>query len=257
MYDLPAYVWVLVLAGTIGIPAVTWVALFRGALAAGLGRGAAAGLGGATAVLLGGWLVASSLLAWTGAYDQRGLLPPLAIVAAGALVALLLLTQLPVVSRALAAPGTTVRLALPHTFRVAGLAFLVVMALGHLPAMFAVPAGLGDIATGLAAPFVARRLARGTGRAGAVWFNALGLADLVVAVSMATLATLLLGQASTAPLRLLPLALVPTTAVPLAVALHVVSLGRLLRGAPSGAGGQEDSSMAAREGVPVVEEGSA
>jgi hypothetical protein len=32
---------------------------------------------------------------------------------------------------------------------------------------------------------------------------------------------------STAPLFVLPLALVPTTAVPLAVALHIVSLRRL------------------------------
>jgi hypothetical protein len=32
---------------------------------------------------------------------------------------------------------------------------------------------------------------------------------------------------STAPLTLLPLALIPTTAVPLALALHIVSLRRL------------------------------
>jgi hypothetical protein len=41
------------------------------------------------------------------------------------------------------------RLELPHTFRVAGVAFLLLMALGHLPALFALPARLGDIATGI------------------------------------------------------------------------------------------------------------
>jgi hypothetical protein len=50
------------------------------------------------------------------------------------------------------------RLELPHTPRVAGVAFLLYMALGHLPALFALPAGLGDIAAGIAAPLVARKL---------------------------------------------------------------------------------------------------
>ena len=102
------------------------------------------------------------------------------------------------------------------------------MAQGHLPAVFALPAGLGDIAIGVAAPFVARRLARGTGRAGAVRFNVLGILDLVVAVSIAFLLFEFVEVTpSTAPLRLLPLALIPTVAVPLAFALHIESLRQL------------------------------
>ena len=61
------------------------------------------------------------------------------------------------------------------------------MALGHLPALFALPAGLGDITTGLAAPLVARRLTRGDGRRGAWWFNAFGITDLVVALTLGAL----------------------------------------------------------------------
>src|SRR5262249_11468033 len=118
--------------------------------------------------------------------------------------------------------------AVPQTFRILGPMFLVVMALGALPALFAVPAALGDTATGAAALFVARRLARGNGRREAIWFNAFGLADLVVAVILAALARFLLGYSSIESLRLLPLALVPTAVVPLDIALHVVSLGRLL-----------------------------
>jgi len=204
------------------------VALYRGAISAGFGRRGAAGVGAAAAVLLGAWMVASGVLARAGVYDRRELLSPLVIAAATTLVALLAATRIPVMSRVLGAPHTATRLALPHAFRIMGGAFLVVLALGHLPALLAVPAGLGDIATGAAAPFVARRLARGNGRAGALWFNALGLADLVVAVSMATLARILVVTPSTDSLGLLPLALIPTTAVPLAITLHVVSLGRLL-----------------------------
>jgi len=37
-------------------------------------------------------------------------------------------------------------------------AFLIMMALGHLPALFALPAGLGGIAAGMAAPLVAYNL---------------------------------------------------------------------------------------------------
>jgi hypothetical protein len=115
---------------------------------------------------------------------------------------------------------------------VVGVTFLLVMAQGHLPAVFALPAGLGDIAAGLAAPFVARRLAHGGGRTRGVWFNLFGILDLVVALGIGFLAGLgpwrpLEVTPSTEPLSLLPLALVPTVAVPLAIALHLVSLRRL------------------------------
>ena len=91
-------------------------------------------------------------------------------------------------ARALAAPGTVSRLELPHSFRaVEGTAFVAVMALGHLPALFALPAGLGDVAAGIAAPLVARRLARGGSRRGALWFNAFSMTDLVVALTLGAL----------------------------------------------------------------------
>lgn len=51
---------------------------------------------------------------------------------------------MPVVARALTAPGMASRLVGP--FRVAGVVFLSYLALGHLPALFALPAGPGDIA---------------------------------------------------------------------------------------------------------------
>jgi len=230
MYDLPSYVWALVLAAAIGIPAATSAVLYRGALAAGLGRRAATTVTATTAAVLGGWLVVSGLLARAGVYrqDPGDVVPWFLVAVAGTLIALLLATRIPIVSRVLADPGTPTRLALPHTFRVTGLAFLITMALGHLPAAFAMSADVGDIAIGVAAPFVALQLARGTGRTGAVLFNVLGILDLVVAGGLGFLLFRLVEVTpSTEPLFLLPLALIPTTAVPLTIVLHIVSLRRL------------------------------
>jgi hypothetical protein len=236
VYDLPSYVWALVLAGAIGIPAATSAVLYCSAIAARVGRRAATAVTAASAAVLGGWLVVSGLLARAGVYspDPGDAGPWFLVAVAGTLIALLLATRIPIVSRILAGPGTPARLALPHTLRVVGVLFLVVMAQGHLPAAFALPAGLGDFAIGVAAPFVARRLARGTGYAGAVRFNVLGILDLIVAGIVGFLLLELIEVTpSTAPLTLLPLALVPTAAVPLAVALHIVSLRRLRAAAKS------------------------
>ena len=145
---------------------------------------------------------------------------------------LLALRRIPVVARALTAPGTVSRLELPHTFRVAeGTAFLLIMFLGHLPALFALPAGLGDIAAGIAAPLVARRLAQGTGRRAALWFTAFGMTDLVNALTLGALTgfALINVTPSGAPISQLPLALIPTAAVPLLFALHITSVSALVR----------------------------
>lgn len=230
MYDLPSYVWALVLAGVIGIPAAISAVLYRGAIAAGLGRRTATAVAATMAAGLGGWIVVSGLLAHAGVYrqDPGDAVPWFLVAVGGALIALLSATRIPVVSRVLAASGTPARLALPHTLRVVGMLFLIVMAQGHLPAAFALPAGLGDIAIGVSAPFVARRLARGTGRAAAVRFNVLGILDLAVAGIIGYLLFRIVEVTpSTALLFVLPLALVPTVAVPLALALHLVSLRRL------------------------------
>jgi hypothetical protein len=130
------------------------------------------------------------------------------------------------------------RLVLPHAFRVTGVFFLLYLALGHLPALFALPAGLGDIAAGIAAVLVALRLAQGTGRRAAVWFNAYGLTDLAVGITLGALTSygLLHVTPSTAPIGELPLALVIGADVPLMIALHItclVTLARAARPAPS------------------------
>jgi hypothetical protein len=138
----------------------------------------------------------------------------------------------PAMSRILAQPDTLLRLTLPQRFRLVGAAFLISMALGQLPAVFAVPAGLGDIAIGVEAVLIARNLRHGIIGRGTVWFNVLGLVDLAVALGIGFAAApgalrVLLASPSTQAISLLPLVLIPTTVVPIAAALHLLSLRKL------------------------------
>jgi hypothetical protein len=228
MYDPPAYLWAITIAGPTSVAALTCIVLYGGAKRAGLGRRRAALLAGAAAAVLGGWVTASAIIAGHGWYHT---LPWFPVAVTGYLGLLLALRQIPVVARALAAPGMVSRLELPHTPRVVGVAFLLFMALGHLPALFALPAGLGDIAAGVAAALVARRLAQGTGRRAALWFNAFGMTDLVVGLTLGALTgfQLLNVTPSSVPITELPLALIPTATVPLFFALHITAVSALVR----------------------------
>jgi hypothetical protein len=195
---------------------------------AGLGRRRAALLTGAAAVVIGGWIAASAVIASHGWYRA---LPWFPVAIGGYLGLLLALRQIPMVARALAAPGMSGRLELAHAPRVAGVAFLLYLAFGHLPALFALPAGLGDIAAGIAALLVARRLAQGSGRRGALWFNVYGMTDLIVALTLGALTGfgLLNVTPSSAPIAEMPLALIPTATVPLLFVLHIAAVSALVR----------------------------
>jgi hypothetical protein len=227
MYDPPGYLWAITIAGVTAILASTCVVLYGGAKRAGLGRRRASLLAGGAAVVFGGWFTASVVIAGNGGYHT---LPWLPIAVFGFLGTLLALSRIPVVARALAAPGMVSRLILPHSFRVVGVVFLLAMALGHLPALFALPAGLGDIAVAIAAPGVARRLAQGTGRRAALWFTAFGITDLVVALALGALTGFgLLNNTPSQSNSELPLVLIPTVGVPLLLALHITSVFALRR----------------------------
>ena len=119
MYDPPAYLWAIIIAGPTGVAALTCVVLYGGAVSAGLGLRRAALLAGGAAVVFGGWLAASAVIAGHGWYRT---LPWFPVAVTGYLGLLLALRRIPVVTRALAAPGMVSRLELPHTPRVAGVA---------------------------------------------------------------------------------------------------------------------------------------
>ena len=236
MGTLPISVWALVLLGLAGTTAAICVMLFRGATTAGFRRATATRVAGGFGTLWAAWVLASVLLARADLYrfEPTRPVPWLPIGLMGALAVVLLLSRIPVVSRILAQPDALWWLTVPQIFRVVGVTFLVVLALGKLPAVFALPAGLGDIAIGVAAVLVARNLRRGVARRRAVWyFNVLGLVDLVVALAIGFAAApavvrLLLTSPTTEAISLLPLALIPATVVPLASALHLLSSRRLM-----------------------------
>ena len=118
-----------------------------------------------------------------------------------------------------------------QAWRFAGLGFIALYAYGVLPGIFAWPAGLGDMAIGVTAPFVVLALRRqpsfAAGRRFQVW-NLLGMLDLVVAVSLGGLSSVLgygiSGEIATFPMAQLPLVLIPAFFVPLFVMLHITSL---------------------------------
>jgi hypothetical protein len=129
-----------------------------------------------------------------------------------------------------------------QVYRVAGGIFLVLWADGRLPWQFALPAGIGDVATGSVAVVVATLLAQnaiGARRATYAWCL-FGIADLVVAVTMGAMtspgrAHLLAFEAPNLLVTSYPLVMVPTFAVPLALMLHGLVLWRMRREtAPTG-----------------------
>ncbi len=118
-----------------------------------------------------------------------------------------------------------------QAWRWAGLGFLSLYAYKVLPAVFALPAGLGDMAIGFAAPWIILSLVRQPGFATSgkfISWNVLGILDLLIALSIGTasafFATGTPGEISTAPMATLPLLLIPAFLVPLFLMLHTVAL---------------------------------
>ena len=118
-----------------------------------------------------------------------------------------------------------------QAWRWAGMGFLDLYAHGVLPGVFAFPAGLGDMAIGVTAPWVMLALVRQPGYAASnafIRWNLFGILDLVVAISIGALSALFAtgapGEISTAPMAMLPLLLVPAYLVPLFLMLHTSAL---------------------------------
>jgi hypothetical protein len=91
-----------------------------------------------------------------------------------------------------------------QAWRFAGLGFLFLYAHKVLPGLFALPAGLGDMAVGFAAPWMVLGLARHQNFAESAAFtrwNWLGILDLVVALGLgASMAAAAPGTLGTAPM---------------------------------------------------------
>lgn len=235
MSTLPIYVRVLVLAGLVAAITLTTFMLYGGARSAGPGHSSPRALATGFLVASAVWAGLNIALGGSGRYEfEPDRARPLIAVALGTgVVAILMASRLRAVTTVLARPDALWRLTVPQVFRVVGVAFVIVMALGELPAGFAIPAGVGDIAIGVEAAFLARRMRLGHDVwRRALWFNVLGVVDLLVATGIAVaaapgIAHVLRLSPTTVQVSELPLVLIPTTMVPLALGLHVLSLRRI------------------------------
>jgi hypothetical protein len=128
-------------------------------------------------------------------------------------------------------------------YRALGVVFLIPYAAGKFPGLFALPAGLGDVAIGLSAPFVALAYARApreNWRAVRAW-NIFGILDLIIAVTMGFLTapsaiTPIEVHPSSELMTMLPMVMIPVYLVPLSIVLHIASLVKLRREEPCASG---------------------
>ena len=123
-----------------------------------------------------------------------------------------------------------------QVYRVLGGVFLAYWIHGAVPGTFALPAAIGDVATGLLALPAAVWVASGSpvGRRIGVRWNLFGLADFAVATTLGMLtspgpAHLLAREHPNTLIATFPTVMIPAFAVPFSALLHVLSLRQLKR----------------------------
>lgn len=175
------------------------------------------------ALLSGGvlavWAVVTTVLASRGFFQPQDAesAPPVGItlVVVLSVLAASLVTSASV-RRLLTRQANLIRL---HLWRL--VAILVLMVRGQMPALWALPAGIGDILIAVTAPWIAGQVDSPRGKRRAIVWNLLGIGDLTQVFDTVPTSELI---------TRFPLALVPTFLVPLVFTLHVVSLWQLLGG---------------------------
>jgi hypothetical protein len=123
-----------------------------------------------------------------------------------------------------------------QVYRILGGVFLVYWIHGAIPGAFALPAGIGDVATGLLALPAAVWVASGSpiGRRIGIRWSLFGLTDFAIAITMGTLtspgpAHLLALDHPNTLIGTFPTVMIPAFAVPFSTLLHVLSLRQLKR----------------------------
>lgn len=216
---IPWYLWPLVLIPVVAMTITSAFTAFERKGTAALGF---AGLW-LTWTALAGWLAVDDVFR----QDPQVTNPALPLTVVGGATLLVLLSRVPAVA-ARTVPEPAAKLVAPHAYRLAGAVFVIAMMLGLLPPVFALTAGLGDMAVGAAALIIIASHRR-PNRKTLLWFNILGLLDLVAALGIGALAglgptQLIHSSPSTEAVTMAPLVFIPVVAVPLLAALHIVSL---------------------------------
>lgn len=230
--SIPLWIRLLVTSASITVPVLAWLVFRRFA------RSSARELIVPSAVFIGLWLLLAFTLSARGFFSRgpADLVPRIAYSIIPLAIAYLAFLTMPSARRVVSEIPLHWMIGL-QLYRAAGVVFLAEWILGALPGAFALPAGIGDVAIGLTAPFVASLVKRGSpnARSAAILWNALGIADLVVAVTMGVLTApgplhRLALDAPNVAITMMPLVLVPTIAVPFSLLLHFLGLHRLMRG---------------------------
>jgi hypothetical protein len=226
---IPLWITLPIVATNIAVPIVAWLAFQR------VARRSARALIAPSFVVVAVWLISAFALSARGFFASSGSesVPRIAFAVIPHAVGYLGYLMLRSVRAVVDEIPLQWMIGLQF-YRALGVVFLVEWMLGALPGAFALPAGIGDIAIGLTAPFVAARIRDGAPRAreAAIQWNVLGIADLAVAVTLGVLTTpgplhLPALGAPNAGIITLPLVLVPTIAVPFSILLHLIGLHRL------------------------------
>ena len=179
------------------------------------------------AVVLALWLAVVLVLGSAGAFNRPpGEVPlPIGIGALGPLLVFLIAYRLSPAFRAFVLAIDLPLATAVQAWRFAGFTFVALAVYGVLPWVFAWPAGLGDMAIGLTAPWMAFALTHrpdfNFSPLFKVW-NLLGILDLAVAVTIGALSATL--GTGTFAMATMPLVLVPAYLVPLFVMLHLAAL---------------------------------
>ena len=141
-----------------------------------------------------------------------------------------------------------------QVYRILGGFILADWIRGTIPGAFGLPAGVGDVLTGLLALPAAVWVASGSpvGRRIGIRWNVLGLVDFGIAVMMGTLtspgpAHLLARDHPNTQLATFPTVMIPALAVPFSTLLHLLSLRQLKRMQPTATPARQETVVGARQ----------
>ena len=206
------------------------------------------------ALVLTIWIAAAWTLGANGVFQRDiGNVPLLPVaIFLPVLLGLFVLTRREAVASLLAAIPASWLVGI-QVYRILGGMFLVYWIRGSMPGAFALPAGIGDVATGLLALPAAVWVASGSpiGRRIGIRWNLLGLIDFAVAVIMGMLtspgpAHLLARAHPNIQIATFPTVMVPAFAVPFSTLLHVLSLRQLNHVQRTAPGVREEPVLASR-----------
>jgi hypothetical protein len=187
----------------------------------------------AIALVIAAWFGVTSAIAAVGDFSVAGGQLALPLLGLSVLIPVVVGVAAPLVAapvrRVISQGAIQPTVIAVHSLRVIpGVVFLSMIVVGVLPAIFAVPAGAGDVIVGLAAFSASRWLRSGRWDRVLAW-NLLGVLDLVTAIVLAVLTTpgqlhLISATPDTRWMNMPPLVVVPTFEVAIYLLLHSVSL---------------------------------